>query len=71
MKNSNHNQSIDEALTDLRLQERPNILATAKKYYLVESTLRRRWQAKSVSHAQASSLYKQRLTTAQEEQLIA
>ena len=30
MKNSNHNQSINEALADLRLQEHPNVLATVK-----------------------------------------
>ena len=42
MNSSTHNQSIDEALADLRLQERPNVLATAKKYHLVESTLWRR-----------------------------
>ena len=32
MKNPNHNQSIDEALVDLRLQKRPNILTTINKY---------------------------------------
>ena len=32
MKNPNHNHAIDEALADLRLQERPNILATIIKY---------------------------------------
>ena len=70
MKNTNHNESIDKALADLRLQEHPNIRATARTYQLVESTLRRRWQGKTVSHREASSEYKQRLTNAQEEQLI-
>ena len=28
MKNPNHNQSINEALADLRLQKHPNILAS-------------------------------------------
>ena len=70
MKTINHNQSIDEALADLRLQEHPNILATAKKYQLVESTLRRRWQGITVSYQEAVSEYRQRLTNAQEEQLI-
>ena len=37
------NQPIELALADLRLQERPNIRATARQYDLVESTLRRRW----------------------------
>ena len=70
MKNPNHNQSIDEALVYLSLQERPNILATVKKYQLVESTLRRRWQGRTVSYQDAASEYRQRLTNAQEEQLI-
>ena len=70
MKNPNHNQSIDEALADLRLQERPNILATVNKYQLVESTLRRRWQGKSISIQEAASEYRQRLTNAQEDQLV-
>ena len=32
MKNPNHNQSIDEAFVDLRLQELPNILVIINKY---------------------------------------
>ena len=70
MKNPNHNQSIDEALADLRLQERPNILATTNKYQLVESTMRRRWQGKSISIQKTASEYRQRLTNAQEDQLV-
>ena len=70
MKNSNHNQSIDIALADLRLQEHPNINATVIKYKLVESTLRRRWQGKTVSFQEASSEWRQRLTNAQEDQLV-
>ena len=35
--------SIDKALDDLNRQLVPNIRATARKYQLVESTLRRRW----------------------------
>ena len=70
MKNPNHNQSIDEALADLRLQECPNIYATAIKYQLVESTLRRRWQRKTVSFQEASSEWRQRLINAQEDQLV-
>ena len=67
MKNPNHNDSIDKALAELRLQERPNILATAMKYQLVESTLRRRWQRKTVSIEEANSEWRQRLTNAQED----
>jgi hypothetical protein len=34
---------IDAALADLRLQEKPNITATAKKYHCNRSTLSRRF----------------------------
>ena len=70
MKNPTHNASIEEALADLSIQEHPNVLATARKYYLVESTLRRRWKGKTTSHPVCASEFKQRLTDAQEESLI-
>ena len=35
--------SIEEALADLRLQEEPNILQTAKKHKVNRTTLSRRW----------------------------
>ena len=62
MKNPTHNASIEEALADLSIQEHPNVLATARKYYLVESTLRRRWKGKTTSHPVCASEFKQRLT---------
>lgn len=67
---STKNTRIELALADLKEQEKPNILVTAKKYDLVESTLRRRWQGKTMSHEAASSEFKQRLTNTQEETLI-
>jgi hypothetical protein len=70
MDKSTHNARIELALADLRQQKKPNILGTAKKYSLVESTLRRRWTGKSMSHEAAASEYKQRLTFAQEEALV-
>ena len=70
MKDSTKNHRIELALADLNQQEKPNILATAKKYQLVTSTLSRRFQGKTVSYAAASSEFKQRLTNAQEEVLI-
>ena len=42
MNNSTTNAPIDLALADLSLQDLPSILATAKKFDVVESTLRRR-----------------------------
>ena len=70
MAKSTHNAQIELAIADLNQQEIPKIMGTAKKFNLVESTLRRRWKGKTVSQHTASSLYKQRLTLAQEEQLI-
>ena len=70
MKNPTHNASIEEALTDLSVQEYPNVLATAQKYHLVESTLRRRWKDKTTSHPVCALEFKRRLTDAQEESLI-
>ena len=70
MNNTTTTAPIDQAIANLESQERPNILATAKKFGLVESTLRRRWKGQSVSRREASSTHKQRLTTVQEEALI-
>ena len=62
--------SIDSALADLNAQSHPNIRATARKYGLVESTLRRRWKGQTMSRQDATSEYIQRLTNSQEEALI-
>ena len=70
MNNSTKNQPIELALADLSLQEQPNIRDTARRYELVESTLRRRWNGQTVSRHDAVSEYKKRLTDAQEEALI-
>ena len=70
MAKSTHNARIELAIADLNQQEIPNVMGTAKKFNLVESTLRRRWKGKTLSQDAASSLYKQRLTLAQEEELI-
>ncbi len=70
MNNSTTKAPMELALADLESQEKPNIRGTAKKYGLVESTLRRRWKGETVSMAAASSEYKQRLSGPQEEALI-
>ena len=62
--------SIDLALADLNAQLLPNIRATARKYQLVKSTLRRRWNSQTTSRQDTSSKYIQRLTNSQEEVLI-
>ena len=61
---------MELALADLNRQDKPNFLGTAKKYGLVGSTLRRRYQGKTMSRVAANSEYRQNLTFAQEEVLI-
>jgi hypothetical protein len=58
MDKSTHNDRMELALADLKQQEKPNILGTAKNFSLAESTLRKRWQGKSMSQQAASSEYK-------------
>jgi hypothetical protein len=70
MNKSTHNTRIELALADLGQQEKPNYRGTAKKYDLVESTLRRRWKGQSLSKQAAASEYRQCLTFPQEEALI-
>ena len=70
MASSTHDARIELALDDLHRQEKPNIMGTAKKHGLVESTLRRRYQGKHLSKAAAASEYRQNLTFVQEETLI-
>jgi hypothetical protein len=70
MNKSTHNDRMELALADLKQQEKPNVLHTAKKISLAESTLRKRWQGKSMSQQAANSEYKQRLTDAQETMLV-
>ena len=70
MATSTHNARIELAIADLKSQEVPKYAATARKYALEPSTLRRRFQHITTSKEAANSLYRQRLTFAQEEVLI-
>ena len=70
MKDSTKNHQIELALADLNQQEKPNILATVKKYQLITSTLSRRFQGKIVSYTAISSEFKQQFTNAQKKALI-
>ena len=70
MNNSLNSTPMKLAIADLELQDKPNILATAKKYNVVESTLRRRWKDQSVFHEKTSDIHKQRLSSIEEEALI-
>jgi hypothetical protein len=69
MNKSTHDTQIELTIADLKQQMKPNVAATAKKYAVNESTLRKRWNGKTMSQSEASSEYKQRLTLAQEEVL--
>ena len=70
MASTTNNARMELALADLNRQDKPNFLGTAKKYGLVGSTLRRRYQGKTMSRVAANSEYRQNLTFAQEEVLI-
>ena len=70
MNSSATNAPIDLALAELSLQDVPNVVATAKKFNVVESTLRRRWKGETMSKKNVASEYHQRLINAQEEALI-
>ena len=61
---------LELALADLRAQKKPNIMGTAKRYELAESTLRRRFSGEHISRRAAAGEYLQNLTFAQEEALI-
>ena len=70
MNNSFNFISMKLAIADLKLQNKSNILATAKKYNVVESIFRRRWKDQSVFHEKTSDIHKQRLSSIEEEALI-
>jgi hypothetical protein len=61
---------IPEAIADLESQKCPNIKATPEKYDVERKTLENRWKGKSVSHEEASSTYRQCLTSSQERALV-
>ena len=56
------NARIEQAIEDLRSQSKPNLLATAKKYNLVQSTLYRRFKGKTVFPKETRSKNTQHLT---------
>lgn len=70
MASTTNNTALELALTSLRSQDIPNYRATALKYHVDRSTLRRRFLGLQTSAAVASSMYLQRLSTSQEKTLI-
>ena len=70
MNNSLNSTPMKLAIADLELQNKSNILATAKKYNVVESIFRRRWKDQSVFHEKTFDIYKQRLSSIEKKALI-
>ena len=66
-----HNDRIKSAIADLESQRRPNIAETAKKWNVARTTLSDRFKGKSTSAAEAVSDTHKKLTTTEEETLIA
>ena len=66
-----HNDRIESAIADLESQERPNIAATATKFNIKRQTLSDRYHGKSTSMEEVTSYIRRKLTTTQEEALIA
>ena len=59
------------ALEDLAKQDKPNYMATSKKYTVPRTTLRERFLGNRLSREAATAKYHQCLSTAQEDALIA
>lgn len=70
MASTTNDTALELALAELRSQDKQNYRATAKKYHINQSTLRRRFLGLTTSSAAASSLYRQRLSAVQEGVLI-
>lgn len=61
---------IELAVAHLRAQERPNIAEASRMFGVEPTTLRRRFLRKTVSRAQITSEYHQRLNDVQEDTLL-
>lgn len=61
---------MEEAIEDLKSQKTPNFSATAKKYNIERTTLRRRFKGETVSYEEARSRSHRLLTNVQESVLI-
>jgi len=70
MDNISHNDRIELAIVDLESQDRPNYTTTAKKYYLVRTTLSRRHQGVTDTREEAYSNSVQALINIQESVLV-
>ena len=64
------NQAIEHAINDLKSQKTPNINATAKKWDVIESTLRCHYKSKTVSCSKSQFKNNMLFTNAQEDIFI-
>jgi hypothetical protein len=65
-----HDYRIAAAIADLKLQKKPNFMATAKKWDLERTTLAKRFKGQTWSIETYRSESSRRLNNAQEEVLI-
>src|SRR5947199_6447927 len=70
MDSMSHNARIEAAIADLKSQECVNYAATARKWGLEPTTLRRRFIGQSTTIEEANSKSRQKLISIQEEALI-
>ena len=70
MDNSTHENRMALALESCNKSLKPNYSAVAREFNLERTTLAKRHKGQTVSRAHANSIYRQLLTTAQEEQLV-
>ena len=70
MDNPTYDMRIDLAIADLSEQVKPNYSATAKRFDVERTTLRRRFQGEQASRAVANSEHRQCLSNLQEKTLI-
>jgi transposase-like protein len=66
-----HNVQIERAIAHLKEQNSPNISATAREFGVARETLSKRFHRKTTSRAQAAATHKMKLSTTQEEVLVA
>jgi Tc5 transposase DNA-binding domain len=66
-----HNAQIDRAIAHLKAQKKPNLAAAAREFGVARSTLDNRFHGKSTSRTENVSNTKKKLSTAQEEVLVA
>lgn len=70
MTTTTYEALLDLTVMDTSKQDKPNYMGTAKKHGVNETTLRRRFQGKSISRPAAFTKYRQCLVDVEEKVLI-